>query len=810
MKIFRFVLFFILTTAIAVSLNSKFGSIPPIGKFLSPFHGFWQNAENEIIAIPTTITSDGLEASVQVYYDELLIPHIFAENDPDLFYAQGYVTAYHRLWQMEFQLLAADGRLSEILGKRALTYDRSQRRKGLGYGARNGMEVFKSQEPELYQLIEAYSNGVNDYINSLDIKSLPIEYKLLNYEPEPWTPYKCFLFLSNMHNALSGGDQDLENTNALKSWGREIFETLYPEKHPSIDPVIPRGTSIEYAPKDIPLPDSIYVSAFTGPFMEQPNPDNGSNSFVVGSSKTSSGNVILTNELDLNLTLPSIWYLVHLNSPSMNVMGASFPGVPMVINGFNDSIAWGETNARADVVDWYAIEFKDETRNEYKYNNNWVPTRKEVEVFEINNDETFYDTIVYTHHGPVVYDRNFESRSDQEINLALKWIAHTPYKDYKAFYLCNQAANYEDFKTAFSNFSGPAQNISFASASGDIAIYVSGQYPIKWQQQGKFLMDGSNASHEWKEFIPFEHNPQVLNPTQGYVASANQHPVDSLYPYYIYDHHYDYYRGRRINDRLRVMNDIEVEDLMKLQYDNFNYLAFESLPMMLDSLDSASLSQTELAYYNQLKNWDYFSEADREAPSIFKTWWDNLRSQLWEEIDSSDVKLARPHWYSTYYILRNNPEFEMIDNQFTDQVESTGDLFRWSFKKTVLELEDYLSEEGNELTWYAFKNTRIRHLLRLDPFSKNKVNVGGYRSIVNAASEFNGPSWRMIVELDSDGVSAWGVYPGSQSGNPGNSTYAHMVDDWASGDYKELLFDDHINATSSGIKYSIQLTPNKE
>ncbi|MEP1094212.1 MAG: penicillin acylase family protein [Cyclobacteriaceae bacterium] len=806
MKIFRFAFFFILTVALGVMLDSKVGVVPPLGKFLSPFHGFWKNAENEAINAPTQIDSDFLTDKVRVHFDELLIPHIFAQNDSDLFYTQGYVTAFHRLWQMEFQLLAADGRLSEILGKQALTYDRSQRRMGLGYGARNATELFQSQEPELFKIVEAYTAGVNDFIETLEHSDLPIEYKLLDYKPEPWTPYKCFLFLSNMHKALSGGDTDLENTNALKLWGKDIFDILYPDKHAGIDPIIPRGTSFDFTPLPTPAPDSIYALGFANPLIEKPDPDNGSNSFVVGGQKTANGKVILTNELDLNLTSPSIWYLIHLNTPTMNVMGASFPGVPTIINGFNDSIAWGETNSRADVVDWYSIEFKDESRNEYRYNGNWVPTRKEIEEFEIKGEDSYYDTLIYTHHGPVVYDRNF-TRQTEKMNLAMKWLAHNPYKEFKAFYLCDKANNYDDFVEAFSNYSGPAQNISFASASGDIAISLAGQFPLKWEEQGKFIMDGANSRHEWKEFIPYEHNPKVLNPSRGFVSSANQHPVDSLYPYYIYDYHYDYYRGRRINDRLRVMENIEVKDLMDLQYDNFNYLAFESLPMMLESLDSASFTGFDLDYYTTLKNWDYFNEAELDAPTIFKSWWDNLRSKLWDEIDSADVSLARPHWYNTYFVLKNFPDLELIDNQFTEEHESVSDLFRITFKETVKELQAYLAIEGNELTWYRFKNTTIRHLLRINPFSTRNVKVGGYRSIVNAASESHGPSWRMIVELGDGEVNAWGVYPGSQSANPGNPTYGHMVDDWATGDYKKLLFDQTLDTGSNGIVYSILLDP---
>ncbi len=808
MKTFRFVFFLILSLTLGISLNTKIGVTPPLGKFLSPFHGFWLNSENESIDAPERISSESLSKPVDIYFDELLIPHIFAQNDPDLYYSQGYMTAFHRLWQMEIQLLVAEGRLSEVAGERYLKFDRSNRRIGLVYGAKNSEEVIKKEDPDMYKLLESYTQGVNDFITSLSYKDLPIEYKLLDYKPEAWTPFKCILMFSNLHNMLSRGERDLEHTNALKLWGRQVFDILYPERHPDVDPVIPKGTAFDFEPIEVETPEVTFPLDFTNPTIEQPNPDNGSNSFVVNGNKTANGKVILTNQPDLGLNSPSIWYLMHLNAPGINVMGAGLPGSPGIFIGFNDSIAWGNTNAKRDLVDWYKIQFKDKTREEYLYNDNWVPTRKEIEVFKVRGGEVYYDTIIYTHHGPVVYDRNFEGSRSEVTNLAMRWTAHDASFEAKSVHLINRARNYADFLEAFSYFTGPPQNYSFASVKGEIALWVNGKFPIKWKEQGKFLMDGSNVSQEWKGFIPQEQNPHVFNPPQNFVSSANQHAADTLYPYYQYDHNYEYYRGRRINDRLRTMNDITVEDMMNLQQDNFNYTAFESLPMMLDSLDSASLTTLEQDYFNTLKNWDYFNEPEWEAPSIFQSWWGTLRSKLWEEIDSAEVALYRPHWYNTYYILKNYPDFEMIDYQYTNEKESTGDLYRMTFKETVEKLEAYLEEDDNELTWYKFKNTSVRHLLRqLKPFSFSSIKIGGNRSIVNAASSNHGPSWRMVVELGDGEVDAWGIYPGSQTANPGNPMYGHMIKKWASGKYEKLLFRKDIKEDTDQIVYSIQMNP---
>ncbi|MFK7953442.1 MAG: penicillin acylase family protein [Ekhidna sp.] len=809
MKTFRFVLSFAITLALGVTLNSKIESVPPLGKFLSPFHGFWQNAENSAIDLSPEIDQSFLSENVNIHFDELMIPHISAATEKDLFFSQGYITAYHRLWQMEFQLLAADGRISEVLGEQAITFDRSQRRIGLRFGAQNSEEAFKKEEPEIYELIQSYSEGVNAYIESLDYKDYPIEYKLLDYKPEPWTPYKCFLLISNMNNMLSRGERDLEHTNALKLWGRDIFEVLYPERPDVVDPVIPKGTAFDFDPITVEKPTVQFPLEFTDPVIEKPDPNNGSNSFVVNGTKTANGKVILTNEPDLSLNQPSIWYVMQMSAPGFNSMGATLPGGPGIVIGFNDSIAWGNTNAKRDLVDWYYIEFKNNKRDEYKYNGNWVPTKKVIEKFEVKNGSTFYDTIIYTHHGPVVYDRNFNGSKTDVTNLAMKWTAHDASKELKAIYMGNKAANYEEWVEAFSNFSGPPQNYSFASVNGDIALWVNGKFPVKWEEQGKFLMDGSNIDHEWKEFMPQSHNLHVLNPPQGFVSSANQHAADSIYPYYQYDYSFEHYRGRRINDRLRILDNIKVEDMMKLQHDNFSYNASETLPMMLDSLDSASFTDLEREYYTLLTDWDYFSNPELKAPSVYQTWWRSLNSKLWDEIDSSEVRLYRPNSYNTTYILKNNPDFEMIDNKSTDTKETAGDLFRITFKETIAELEEYLSTEGNSLEWFQFKNTTIKHILRLDPFSKGQVKIGGYSSIVNAASSSHGPSWRMVVELGDGEVNAWGVYPGSQSGNPGNPNYGHMIDDWASGEYNKLLFEKDLNSSHEKIQYSVTLKPTK-
>lgn len=801
MKVIRFLLALILTIALVSYVNFKQGEIPPLGKFMSPFTGFWQNGESERLGLRESLRAKALDADVSIKFDDQVIPHIFAQNDHDLYFAQGYMTAYHRLWQMEFQVMATAGRLSEILGDRALEFDQKNRRKGLSYAAKRSCELL-SEHPEVDAMMQAYADGVNYYIESLSYKDYPIEYKLLDYAPEPWTKMKSCLLLKYMADMLSSGEADLENTNAYRLFGAEDFELLFPEGFPSIDPVIPHERTWDFEAIKAVKPAEVWPLDSITETMEKPDQRNGSNNFVVSRDKTANGRVMLANEPDLALNLPSIWYVNQLNAPGINVFGATIPGAPGVVVGFNDSIAWGVTNAKRDVVDWYKIQFRNARREEYLYDNKWLKTEKVVEEIKVRGGDTVYDTIVHTHYGPVVYDYNFKG-NEQELNMAMKWTAHEATVEVKTLYLLNRAKNYQDYKEALRYFEAPAQNFAFASASGDIAMWVNGRFPVKWEKQGKFLMDGANSDYEWLGDIPHEHKAYMLNPEQGFLSSANQHPVDSTYPYYAYDYNFEFYRNRRINDRLALMQSIEVGDMMKLQNDNYNYRASESLPLMLDSLDTASISGTAMGAYNVLRRWDYFNDPKIQAPSYYEAWWRALYPLIWDEMEKEGMALIKPHVFNTIYLMNNDPYNKYFDKLGTEKVETAMDLINESFAMAVAEIENWKKEnDNNRVDWYQYKNTGARHILKLEPFSFEQIEIGGNNNIVNAASRTHGPSWRMVVELSPEQVRAWGVYPGSQSGNPGNPAYGEMIENWASGKYYALNFLKNANEQNPNIIFT--------
>ena len=788
MKNFVFVFYSCITILLFFTLNQRISGVPPLGKFFDPLHGFWQNTENEALNIPPTHNLKGLKKPVRVYWDKQYIPHIFASNEYDMYYTQGYIAAFHRLWQMEFQIKKTAGRLSEILGKITLSLDREQRRKGMVYYAQKHLEHIE-KDTSIMKIMQPFIDGVNEYISHLRYKNYPIEYKLLDYEPEKWDILKIALLQMEMSDQLSSGNRDLENTNLVQILGKEIFNFLFPEKYSALSPVVNNSeTGYKFDILKTSKPNEKIPTEKILETISQPDPLNGSNNFAVSSQKSYSGNVLLANEPDLGLNSPSIWYVSHLNCPTVNTMGALFPGQPGVIIGFNDSIAWGFTNSPRDVLDYYLIEFSNSTREEYKYNEKWLKTQTILEEIKIRVEKTFIDTVIYTHYGPVVYDRNFKA-SNQRTNFAMRWVAHEQTNFFRIFYTLNKAKNYNDFLESLYYFDSPAQNVIYGDVFGNIAIWVEGKFPLKWKEQGKFLMDGTDSKYEWTQFIPQEQNAYEFNPKKGFVSSANQYPIDTLYPYYVYDDEYEYYRNRRINYVLGTSSKVTIQDMMNLQNDNFNLKASENISFMLNGLDTIFMDKKMDKIYTALKKWNYEYQHNKPEAAYFEVWWNKMYEQLWDEFDTMKVAIYKPSTFHTAHILKNYPTNSFINIVSTPHVETLSDLLKTSFYTMVDSLNKWEKAHPDKLlTWGNFKNTTVTHLMRLKPFSREGIMIGGNGNTVNAASHSHGPSWRMVVELDKKGVKAYGVYPGSQTGNPGNISYNSMIDDWAKGNYYPLLF----------------------
>lgn len=766
---------------------------PAFGYFLNPFSGFWQNAEPLTQTYPEITDIEGFEGKASVVYDDRLVPHIFADNDKDLAFMQGYVTAQHRLWQMEFQTHAIGGRLTEIIGERALEMDKETRRMGLPQGAKKTVEKWKKSAS--WPNLEAYVNGVNAYISSLQPKDYPLEYKLLGYKPEMWTPLKTALFVKAMANTLARHDYDIETTNMLEVLGRETFDFLYPEWFPGQDPIIPKGTKWDFQPVNIntnPLTNSGSLSY--NALDKQPD-YLGSNNWAVSGTKTSSGNPILCGDPHLKIHLPAIWYEMQLSTPDYNVYGVTLPGIPNVIIGFNDNIAWTQTNVGRDVLDWYEIEWKDDKRLEYKYDGEYRKVKLVVEEYKIRDGKSIFDTIRYTHHGPIVFDDTTKAKGGK----AMRWLAHDPPlgDELGVFWKLPKADNYQEFVFAIKDYHCPAQNYCFAGRNGDIGLWCQGNYPLKSQEQGRFILDGTTSATEWKGFIPQEHNPHIYNPSRGFVASANQHSTDPTYPYY-YGGKFADYRGRYINSRLVEMDSINRKDLMNLQTDNYSLFAAEELPLLLTQVDSTKLSKSELALLEDLKKWDFRYEKDRTTPTVFNAWHEAFYNLLWDEVlkYKAEFPIKTPELWRTVALMRDMPNSPYFDIVGTTKEETFADLALMAFQRAVKDLGEDIP------TWRDAKSTNILHLTgkSLLTFGHANIDVGGNKYAPNAITNETGPSWRMVVELGKT-PKAYGVYPGGQSGNPGSQYYDNFIEYWKTDQYYELSFMKSKDAKINNLLY---------
>jgi penicillin amidase len=780
-------------------LQTRWGNIPPMGPFMDPDDGFWANAERSEPA-SSDFSIDGLKDSVQVYFDDRRVPHVFAQNDYDLYYMQGYLQARDRLFQMEMQTYDAAGRLSEIIGPSLLERDKQTRRWGMVYGAEQAVAEVKKHEPS-WTIFEAYSAGVNAFISSLEPQDYPLEYKLIDISPEPWTPLKIALLLKNMTRTLAAGNSDVAHSNTLAYFGEEFMEQLFDRDYDLLDPVIPSTRVWDFDRVPVEAPDTLFVPRQAKSVNPFPVPEGiGSNNWAVSGEKTASGYPILSNDPHLRLTLPSIWYEIQLHAPGVNTYGVTLLGAPGVVIGFNEEVAWGVTNVASDVLDWYEIQFQDERLEAYWHDKQWKQTTKRVEEYKVRGQGMVTDTVVYTHHGPVT---KVQAGNEEEAPVyhAMRWIAHEPSNEIRAFYQLNRAQNYDDYVEALTHYQAPAQNFVFASQDGDIALWVNGRFPNKWDGQGRTVSDGTDPLYDWQSWIPREHHPHIKNPPRGFVSSANQESAAPDYPYYMDDVYAPFERGRRINDRLSDLDNITKEDMQELLMDNYSYHASEMLPEMLGWLEQDSLEGVALEIADSLGAWNFYNEAEYRSPSVFRNWWYELSRGILSDEYDAHVPLRFPARDRLMQQLKESPNFWMVDNMTTDRVESIEEITTQAFLGAIEALREQYGDWSDAWDWGWVMDNHVPHLTQTNGLGTDALYSGGGAESVNATRGTSGPSWRMIVELGPE-LKAWGVYPGGPTGNPGSSNYDSMVEAWRTGQLYELKFYRKA-PTNDDVKWSI-------
>ena len=763
--LFPLIALIILITA----MSRKVFMIPPLGCLLNPFSGVVQNEKKNDSNLDLNF---GRNEPIEILFDERSVPHLFAQNDKDLFFSQGYVTASNRLWQMDFLSYVAAGRLSEILGEDFLDNDREQRRSGILKSAKTSLKFIEAN-PETKLAMDNYTEGVNKYIEGLNKTNLPFEYKVLDYKPETWTNLKSVLIIKYMGALLSGYEEDLTSTYLLAALGEKEYRKLFSnyiinenKKKFSIAVVGDSLFSNSYI-------DFSFIEA-TPKIENNPyNPRLGSNSWVVGPKKSASGNAILCNDPHLNLSFPAIWYEIQLNSKDMNVYGYSIPGTPGVIIGYNQNISWGVTSGCMDVRDYYKLELKDD-HSQYKFDGVWKNTNRSIEEIKVRNGKTYHDTIYYTIHGPISSDFNFGK--SEKAGLASNWTLYYPSNEFLTFIKLNKASNYKDFKNALQYYKCPVQNFSYADVHGNIATHVQGNIiKRRVNGRGKFVLDGTRSEFLSKEML-IQELPFTYNPDQGFVCSANNNPFMPGDSFYV-NGHYSELRSSKIKQLLLRSQNIRVEDMEAMQLDNTNRLAELAVPILLNFV---SVDHND--YKMKFSNWDYKYTKETEMAYAFECWWALIQQYTWDELRKFNKVDKLPDDLVLLDLISNDPDNKYFDRLSTDKRETAGDIIQQAFDK--------LSQSRLSIfpiNWGTFNKIDIRHLLEIPGLNRNSISSPSCANAINALSDNWGPSLRFIVEMDKI-PQGYGIYAGGQSGDPASNEYDIFVENWLSGKYYKLNF----------------------
>ncbi|GGE66401.1 penicillin acylase [Pedobacter psychrotolerans] len=761
-------------------------SIPPLGKLLNPFTGVIQNDNDNDLDNPMmVIDKSGTTDSVSVFFDKHKIPHIFAKNSNDLFYAQGYVTASLRLWQMDFYSYINAGRLSEIFDKSdLLDFDRNKRRIGLLSAAKNTLRLIE-KEPETYKVLTAYTRGVNAYIARLNDKTMPFEYKLLDYKPEPWSNLKTVLVQESLGDNLTGYDEDYLMSKMMLVLGEEKFNKLFPDFIGNITPVAEDFLPQQRKTQGVGIPDYLnysFISIAGKTSKSDYNPSLGSNSWAVSGKKTKSGSPILASDPHLAFILPSFWLQMQLTSPEINVYGVSIPGTPSIIIGFNENVAWGITNGADDVKDWYKLHLSKDLKK-YKYDGKWINLDYRVEEIKRRNHEVFRDTIYSSIHGPIVIDKSYSGSQPEMLNYALKWELNNPSNAFITFIKLNRAKNYTDYKNAINSYCFPTLNFTFACNDNTISVDHQGRMALKTNGVGRFILDGSRSSQISLGFIPTDSLPHKKNPSSNYVISANQHPTSVNYPYY-YNGYYIETRANQIDKELQRNNSFDLTAMKTLQLSTINSFAVDALPILLSALNQRGVLENYKKHLLSLRNWKGNYDLNDINPKLFELWWTNTKNLTWDEFGKPGP-LGIPSNYVLLDMIKNNSSSNYFDILETPKNETATDITTLAFNKASASYEALFV--NNNVKWGNLNKISLMHMANFKELSLMNLPSDGHPDAINAKSGSWGPSWRMIVEL-GEKPTAFGILPGGSSGNIGSKYYTDFVKDWNNGGYYPLDF----------------------
>jgi penicillin amidase len=806
------------------------------------------------------IKAADLNATVDIYRDQMGIPHIYASTLHDLFFAQGYVHAQDRFWQMDTWRHIGSGRLSEMFGKSQVETDMFLRTLGWKQTAEAEWNQLK---PDSRAILQAYTDGVNAYLKDHSGTALSLEYGVLkllspNYQIESWTPINSLTWGKAMAWDLRGNmGEEIERAVLLKTLTPQQMAELYPAyptDHPVIVNKIGSGTALQPVlnPKaafDIPdntLARLAYNSTLLDAALGPMGDGIGSNSWAVSGKLTTSGKPILANDPHLGIQMPSIWYQLSMHcQPKTDqcpyeMAGFSFAGVPGVVIGHNDQITWGFTNAGPDVMDLYIEKVNPNNPNQYEVNDQWVNFEIRTETISVTGGEPITITVRSSRHGPVISD-SYGSLKDQgdskdktfvpfkdsagielpeHYAIALKWTALTPSTPFEAIWGFDKAQNWDDFRAAARQFHVPAQNLLYADTAGNIGYQMPGDIPIRAHGDGRFPVPGWTDEYEWTGFIPFDELPYTLNPAEGYIATANNQVPPRGYPYLITTD-WDYgFRANRIIELIQsAPGKIDIAYVQKMQGDMLDSNAAVYVPL-LESVDYQTATPIQANALDLLKKWDYQATAVSSAAAIFEAFARHLVQNAFN--DDLPIQFQPDGGSRWNEIMRHLPaDSPWWDDQTTPgMVETRSDILKKSFIEAVKELSDLYGKNPAKWKWGDMHSATFRNQtlgesgvgLIENIFNRGPFPTGGGEAIVDATgwSIIDGyqvnwlPSMRMIVDL-SDLNNSVSVHTTGQSGHAYNKHYADMAPLWASIQYYPMWWaQDSITRDAEG---HLTLTP---
>ena len=802
------------------------GPLPPLGPLLDPANGIWASVRSAELPLQAEGAIPGLEGPVEVVYDDRDVPHIFATTTQDAYRALGYVVARDRLFQIEMQTRAGGGTLTELVGAAALPLDRATRALGMPRAAEARLAAADTTTPTL-RMATAYAQGVNAWIDGLSPRDLPFEYILLGKRPARYGPLQMVHLMHRMGYTLASSEDELQHLAATARVGREAADALFPVHAPIVEPIQPNGGS---APRRdvavLPPPGegdpvaAALLETLGGPEgrlalgLPARQPDAvGSNNWAVSPSRTASRNALLAGDPHLELTLPSIWYEVHLVVPdSMDVYGVTIPGLPGVVIGFNRDVAWTFTNVGADVMDYYLEAVDDpDAPTRYRLDGAWEALDlREERYLDPAGTVVAVDTLRSTHRGPLrrVGDRWISQR----------WtVLEGEIREPGVFHQAGQATTTGELLDQMAQrFMAPAQNMLAADREGTIGIRSTGRYPIRpGDGAGNVLGDGTTRGSDWTGNWAVAEYPQSVSPAQGFLASANQQPMDPMdEPRYMGANWERPWRALRINTLLRRNDVVTAEDMRAYQTDPGSARAELFVPAFLEAVAATTgsapgsnpvavpdpqgapaappggpaASPSLQAAAALLADWDRSYRLDREGTLLFETAMAGLARLLWDEFleEGLGVERALPSPLPSDMmtaILLYDPTSPWWDLGETSAVETRDAILTRALEEAWDTLvSTHGTPEGRSWHWGEHRTAAIHHLLRIPSLGRLGIPMQGGTGTLNpsSGSGTHGASWRMVVEL-GDQVTARAIYPGGQSGHPASRRYDDRLANWAAG-----------------------------